>query len=236
MKNKIPAFFLSLILGGSNLAAADLYICGDSIAADYSRRDPRPAYGWGEYLPALCKKGVAVHDLAIPGSSTKTWFDTGKWADLCAQLKPGDFVFIALAFNDGDAKNPAAFSTPGDFGQNLETMIRDVRAAKATPLLLTPTVVYRADAETNARHRTYADVVRKKGGETHCEVIELNALFREKIAEDPEKFFILKRTVPVPNWLDFDPVHLNGSGAELAAECIVRIVREKRLSAEVLFP
>ncbi len=231
------ALSAALCGAGTMLFAADVYLCGDSIMADYSKRDPRPCYGWGEFIQGYCKSDVRVFDLAIPGSSTASWRNGDWWQNAVAKLQKGDFLLLGFGFNDGDATNPAAFCDETQFEKNLLSMAADVRQKGATPLFLTSTVTYQEKPEIRERHARYNDAVRRAAKKGDVELIDLNAKFLPFIdnADDAERYFVLKRQVPIKNWLDYDHVHLSENGARLAAKMVVAIIREKKLSLSTVF-
>ncbi len=228
---------MSLLTASSILLGADLYLCGDSIMADYRARDPRPCYGWGEFMQAHCRENVRVFDLAVPGSSTASWRKSNLWQNALKRVQKGDFVFLGFGLNDSDAENPAAFCTDKEFEQNLLEMAENVRSKGATPLFLTSTVTYQEPPEKRARHALYNDATRRAAAAGKVELVDLNAKFLPFIdaAPDAGRYFVLKRGFPVKNWLDYDPVHLSEAGAQCVAKMVVDLIAENHLSAQKLF-
>ncbi|MCQ2379318.1 MAG: GDSL-type esterase/lipase family protein [Victivallaceae bacterium] len=221
----------------SGVVASDIVLCGDSIMADYSRRDPRPCFGWGEFISGYCAKGVEVRNLAVPGSSTKTWLDKGLWGRAVSNLEAGDCVFIAFGNNDSDKGNPSAYVCEADFQSNLKRMVGEVREAGAVPVLLTTTSTYDADAATLARKASYNDAIRRVAADGNVPLLDLNVEFLVAMESDNggASYFVLKREVPVRNWLDYDKVHLNRNGAEMTAGLVVKLVKKSGGRPAALF-
>jgi lysophospholipase L1-like esterase len=145
-----------------------IFIAGDSTAAR-NNGNPTQGWGvpFADYFdPAL----VNIANRARGGRSSRTFITEGLWEQLLTELKAGDFVLIQFGHNDGGAINAeppgstrplrARGSLPGiggeseeidnvvtgkhevvrTFGSYLRTMIADVRARDATPIVLSTTV------------------------------------------------------------------------------------------------
>jgi lysophospholipase L1-like esterase len=151
-----------------NPALPTLWVAGDSTAAR-GRGDTQQGWAvpFANYFD-LAKINVA--NRARGGTSSRTFITTGLWAQLLAELKPGDFVIIQFGHNDGSPVNEdesvpkaarrARGSLPGlgdetqevdniitkkpeivrTYGWYLRKMIADTKAKGATPILLSLTL------------------------------------------------------------------------------------------------
>jgi lysophospholipase L1-like esterase len=73
-----------------------LFIVGDSTA--HNNAD----LGWGDHLAHLFNTAeINVANRAIAGRSSRSYIAEGHWADVLAELKPGDYVLIQMGHNDG---------------------------------------------------------------------------------------------------------------------------------------
>jgi lysophospholipase L1-like esterase len=73
-----------------------LFIVGDSTARNNAD------LGWGDHLaPLFNLTEINVANRAIAGRSSRSYIAEGHWADLLAELKPGDYVLIQMGHNDG---------------------------------------------------------------------------------------------------------------------------------------
>lgn len=122
--------------------------------------------GWGEEMTRFFDlKKINVLNQAIGGRSSRTFQTEGRWAAVVAMLRPGDTVLIQFGHNDGGALSEPPPVTPktrargtikgiGDessevdniltgkrevvrtYGWYMRKYIDDVRAAGATPIVL----------------------------------------------------------------------------------------------------
>jgi lysophospholipase L1-like esterase len=73
-----------------------LFIVGDSTARNNAD------LGWGDHLaPLFNLTEINVANRAIAGRSSRSYIAEGHWANLMAELKPGDYILIQMGHNDG---------------------------------------------------------------------------------------------------------------------------------------
>jgi rhamnogalacturonan acetylesterase len=151
----ITLFLLTVVA----TATPKVLICSDSTAASYRPPVDRTGWqGWGFYLGNYLS--IPVKNFAEPGESTRSFINKGSWANLLAQIVPGDIVIIEMGHNDEDdpldPRNGNAWrgTLPGigdniatgldrsgkseavkSFGAYLRRMILDVRARSGIPIL-----------------------------------------------------------------------------------------------------
>jgi DNA sulfur modification protein DndE len=155
------------------------------------RPDPaNPEHGWGQLLPKFFDKGVAVHNHAVNGRSTKSFIDEGKWSAVLGELKAGDYVFIEFGHNDEKSEDSTRYAAATtDYRRNLERFVVETRSKGATPILLTPIVrrKFNATGELENTHGEYPRVVRELASTLHVPLIDLEASTRRLItAAGPE--------------------------------------------------
>lgn len=195
-------------LGGGAIAgslAADtapqhhtLWIVGDSIAAAFNDTNYySPRYGWGTQLGNYIQ-GITIQNLAVSGTSSKSYIETEQYQTLLAGMQAGDYLMISFGHNDERAErgrytNPnGSPSVVGSFQYYLyEKYIMEARKKDVTPILVTPMV--RRDLGNNytgaSGHITstvkneegtfaggdYAKAIRKLGVGTGVPVLDLTA-------------------------------------------------------------
>lgn len=116
-----------------------IHLCGDSTCAPKDMSKGSPERGWGMMFPNFCDDGVQIINHARNGRSTKSFRDLGHWERVMKNLKPGDYVFLQFGHNDAKEDDPVRYAAPwGAYQDNLRRYIDEVRAAGATPVLLTP--------------------------------------------------------------------------------------------------
>ncbi len=159
-------------------APPTIFIASDSTASNYNQQR-YPQAGWGTFLPCALE-GAKVDNRAIGGRSTRTFIGEGRWNKLLADLKAGDAVLIQFGHNDASADKPERFAAPDTtYRQNLVSFIADVKAAGATPILLTP-VARRSfeNGKAKADYPTYSAIVRELAQQRQVPLIDLETQSR----------------------------------------------------------
>ena len=112
--------------------------------ADYEESTTQ-VRGWGEMFQQFVPQGVEVINHAIPGRSSKSFYDEGSWNNVKKQIRPGDFVFIQFAHNDEKAngeddpqgRGTAPWST---YRHYLINYVAETRQLGAEPIFVQPIV------------------------------------------------------------------------------------------------
>ena len=240
----LKSFFLSLgLLGCGLLAAADLYMAGDSTMQTY-REKAYPQQGWGQRMQELAGPGTKVHNLSIGGRSTKSFKAQGRWDKLLAQLKKGDFVIIQFGHNDGARQKPERYAPPAEYGENLRQFVADVRRAGGIPVLVTsiPFGNFKDGKVNPARFlEAYLKSMREVAAETKCDLIDLNRYAVEEFGKMGEEkvteLYLVLKPGEYPNYPDGrkDRCHLSDKGALFYAEAVVRLAGKQKLPIAGLF-
>ena len=220
-----------------------IHLAGDSTVSDYPP-EQFPMTGWGQALRDFCRPGIAVHNHASPGRSTKSFRDENRWRKLLDELRPGDFVLIQFGHNDQKADQPELYAEAETaYRTNLETYLREVRERKATPVLCT-SVNRRRFNEAGEFYSTlgeYPRVAREVGRATGTAVIDLNAIteqwFRSEGPAGTVPYFTIVKPGEYPGYPDGveDNSHFCRFGAEQIAREVVRCAREQGLPLADLF-
>jgi lysophospholipase L1-like esterase len=234
---------LAAIAAPVMLWGADIILTGDSTMAKYNVKRA-PLTGWGMELQPLCKDGVKVYNQAISGASSKSYRENF-WVKAIAKVKAGDFVFIQFGHNDR-SKKADRFSDPETtFQDNLRFFIAEVRAKKATPVLLTITPVCRFNKKGemyNAKtHQNYIDAIRKVAKEENVALIDHNSLLLKEFgalgAEKAAKMYMNLAPGKYTAYPDGkkDNTHLCSTGAKIAAKAAVENAKSQNLPVAGLF-
>ena len=77
-----------------------VYLAGDSTMADKPTDPPNPEFGWGQLLPRFFTDPAMIVNHAANGRSTRSFIAEGRWPQLIATVRPGDWVIIQFAHND----------------------------------------------------------------------------------------------------------------------------------------
>ena len=219
--------------------AFTLFMIGDSTMANKPLVPPNPERGWGQLLPIYLKEPVRIENHAMNGRSAKSFIAEGRWETVLKKLKPGDYVIIQFGHNDEKIAGQGA-GPFGDYKKNLERLVSETRAGKATPILATPIARRRFDKEGKFfdTHGDYPKAVKQVADEMNVPLLDLHAKTSELLKQlGPELSLRLFNHVAPgeyarhPDGLK-DDTHLNPLGAtrvcDLAVEELTTKVPELR--------
>ncbi|HVE56924.1 MAG TPA: GDSL-type esterase/lipase family protein [Pyrinomonadaceae bacterium] len=215
-----------------------VFLAGDSTMAQKAS-DKRPETGWGEYLQSQFDESrVKIENHAQNGRSTKSFIAEGRWQAIVDKLKKGDYVFIEFGHNDEKLDKPGTGAAAnGEYRDNLIRFIKDVRAKKAFPVLLTPVMRRRFNekGEFFDTHGEYPDAVRKVAAEFKVPLIDMHhkseAVIKKLGVEDSKKLFLILKPKEHPNYPEGieDNTHFSAFGAEQMARQAADGIREAKI-------
>jgi len=218
-------------------ARVTLHLAGDSTMAD-KVREKRPETGWGERLQQFFREDrVRVANYAQNGRSTRTFISEGRWDALLSEVKAGDYVFIEFGHNDESKEKVDRYTPPEDFKRNLTRFVADVKARNATPVLMTPVMRRRFDAQGAVQdtHGEYPDLVRSVAAETGTALIDMHRATGKVLAErglsGSRELFLQLKPGENPNYPQGveDNTHSSPLGASLNARLAAEGIRELKL-------
>ncbi len=235
MRIQFAALALAAIVGAIAEPTVGIYLVGDSTMADKPTPETNPERGWGQLLPNFFDEHVAIHNHAVNGRSTKSFIDEGKWGAVEHALKPGDYVFIQFGHNDEKIEDSARYAAPYTaYRRNLERFVAETRAKGATPVLFTPIVrrKFNAQGTLEDTHGAYPLVVREVARDLNVAFVDLQAstedLVRSAGPESSKKLYVWVAPGESKMYPDGhqDDTHLSVLGATrvagLAAAAIAR--------------
>jgi lysophospholipase L1-like esterase len=222
-------------------AAADepvtVFLAGDSTMA-HKDDNKRPETGWGEQLQKrFDERRLRIDNHAANGRSTKTFIAEGRWQALIDKVKPGDYVLIQFGHNDESKDKGDRYTPPEDFRANLARFVADVRAKKATPVLLTPVMRRRFDNDGKFydTHGEYPDLTRRVASELKVPLIDMHRMSEKVLVsygpEPSRKLFLQLKPGENPNYPGGveDNTHFSPLGADVMAALAVDGFREQKL-------
>ena len=238
------AVLLALATGLGTVQAQEarepkLFIASDSTAQHYNQ-ERYPQAGWGSFLGCVLT-GAEVDNRAIGGRSTRTFVNEGRWNRLLADLRPGDGVLIQFGHNDASENKPERFAdAETTYRQFLVSFIADVRAAGATPVLLTP-VARRSfeNGQAKADFPTYSAVVRQLAEMRGVPLVDLESSSRallDQIGYDAaEPLYLHYAPGEAPPWPEgvSDDTHFSELGARRMANLVAEGLRATPLAPYV---
>jgi len=228
-----------------NPSLPTLYLVGDSTVRNGKADGSGGQWGWGEPLVDYFDAAkINVVNRAIGGRSSRTYITEGRWDELLAMLKPGDFVIIQFGHNDpgplddasrargtlrgvgDDSKeidNPLTHKheVVHSYGWYLRKYVTDTLAKGATPIVCSP--IPRKtwkDGRIARAADSYGGWARQVAEAKSVAFVDLN----EMIAR---RYDALGEAAVEP--LFGDPhTHTSRAGAELNAQCVVAGVKALR--------
>lgn len=218
-------------------ARTQVFMIGDSTMADKPLED-NPERGWGQLLPTFFGDKVVIQNHAMNGRSTKSFIDEGRWDAVLRQLKSGDWVFIQFGHNDEKKEDPKRYAAPHtDYKTNLARFVNEARRKGATPILLTPVMRRRFDAQGKFfdTHGEYPEAVRALAKDLNVALIDMHQssqkLIEQHGAEGSKKLFL--HIAPgayksLPNGKQ-DDTHFSEYGATQMADLVVAELRRQTL-------
>ena len=213
-----------------------LYLIGDSTIS-IKDVDKYPETGWGMPFAHFFDESVTVDNRAKNGRSTKTFISENLWQPIANQLQPGDWVFIQFGHNDEVKEKVGRYTTPEEYKANLLRFIRETRAKKANPLLLTPVARRKFDEQGRLQetHAQYSDLVREVARETNTPLIDLDrqsqALLQQYGPETSKLFYLHLAPDEHPNYPEgkADDTHFSELGARKMAQLVLASIKAQQL-------
>ena len=161
-----------------------VWLMGDSTVTDQPAQvpyAPGATYaGWGQMLPVYLGEQYCVSNHAHSGLSTETFRDKGHYDLMYPLLRPGDMVLIQFGHNDQKRLHLAADK---GYTENLLRYIRELRAAGACPVLVTPLArnTWASDTDYNDMLLPFAAAMKRLGEAEDVPVADLHGAMKAAI-------------------------------------------------------
>jgi lysophospholipase L1-like esterase len=212
--------------GAAGAATPGIYVIGDSTASVYDK-DLYPRMGWAQplqdYFALAC---ATVHDQALSGRSSKSFYDEGAWAPIRALLQRGDYVLIQFGHNDEKTDDSTLYTDPATtYPQYLTKYLDDAEAKGAIPVLLTSIARNKwSNGRLMDTHGAYPDAVRALAAKRNVPLVDTTALtgeyFQRLGQSETTKLFMDLAAGQFPNYPNgnSDDTHLQEQGARSVAQ------------------
>ena len=233
MKKIILGFFLTCTLMSAMPAKKiKIWLCGDSTIA-IKQTTSYPETGWGMPFVHFWDSTVQVNNLAKNGRSTKTFINENLWQQVLEGASEGDYVFIQFGHNDESVEKKERYTTPAEFKANLTKFVKEARALKAIPILLTPVSRRKFDTTGKAleTHQLYSALTKEVALAENVLFIDLDSksrdLYQEFGKENSTLLFLQLKPGEHPNYPDgkIDNTHFSELGARLIAQLVLKEVK-----------
>ena len=160
-----------------------IFVIGDSTAANKDTTGGKQERGWAMVLQEYFdEQMITVDNHAVNGRSSKSFIDEGRWDNVLAKIKPGDYVIIQFGHNDEKPKADRHTDPGSTFDYNLAKFVRETREHGGIPVLMNAVVrrnfVMKApanDDDEKLRTQTFGDAPKTVEGDS---LIDTHGLYR----------------------------------------------------------
>jgi lysophospholipase L1-like esterase len=216
-----------------------LFLIGDSTV----NTPTKGQLGWGKPISSLFDTNrINVLNKARGGRSSRTYYTEGLWEEVRSSLKPGDFVLMQFGHNDGgplsDGRARASIKGNGDetqevdnkttgkkeavhtYGWYLRTYIKDTKAARATPIVLSliPRNIWK-DGKVIRAGNDYGKWAAEAAKTEAALFVDLNSIVANHYDE------LGSAKIQQDFFSTADHTHTTPAGAEFNARCVVEGIR-----------
>lgn len=229
----VAALMLGLLPLGALAATPEhtLWLVGDSTVCSFNDKYFYPRYGYGTQIGNYLDGTYEVKNLAVSGTSSKSFTSHANYATLTAGMKAGDALIIGFGHNDEKVGEEARYTDPkgnwqteGSFAKSLwDNYVSKAQAKNVEVVLCTPIVRWSSNATIsgNNAHDTaqgnYATAIQTLGTDKSIPVVDLTAKTKalyEQLGPD--------QSANLHAWLYgdvkyMDGTHLNLYGAQQVA-------------------
>jgi lysophospholipase L1-like esterase len=215
-----------------------VWLVGDSTMCTYEP-ERGPITGWGMPFAHFFDSTVVINNRARGGRSTRTFIEEKRWQAVADSVSEGDYVFIQFGHND-EAKEPqyaARYTSVPDYKTNLARFIKETRAKKGIPVLITPVSRMKFDSTGKAleTHVEYTNAVFEVGKQYQTPVIDLDRMSRELLQkmgpQNAKLLFMQYEPGQEPLFPEGqkDNTHFNEFGARKIAELVLAELRNQKI-------
>lgn len=222
-----------------------VFIIGDSTVKNGRGDGSNQQWGWGSFFwQFFDTTKVSIENHALGGRSSRTFIDEGLWDGVIKAVRPGDYVFVQFGHNDagplntgraravlrgnGDQDTTVVMEADGriatihTFGWYMRKYAKEVKAKKATPILLShiPRNQWLTSDSLNVRRNedSFGGWTREAAKQSKAHFIDLNARVADKYDQ-------LGKDV-VPRLFHGDHTHTSREGALLNAFTVAEGIRD----------
>jgi arabinogalactan endo-1,4-beta-galactosidase len=220
-----------------------LWLVGDATV----RTDTDQWQGWGEVLfNHFDDSRINVYNKAVYGLTSRSYIAQGRWKEVLAAARPGDYVMVQFGYHDG---GPIGGPRNGDrgvlpwvgdeskdyndvrtktivtvhtFGWYLRQYIADARAKGLSVILVTsvPRDQWNADGSLDNVQRQYAQWTLQVGLQQNVPVLDLNTIVADRYSA------MGKAKVSGTFFTANEHGLTTPAGAEFNAACLVKGIRD----------
>jgi len=228
--------FLSLAAFSLPPKKIKIWLIGDSTMANKEIK-AYPETGWGMPFTYFFDSSVVVDNRAKNGRSTQSFIDEKLWQPVVDNLNEGDYVLVQFGHND-EVPTKKTYTTEEQFKNNLIRYVKETRAKKSIPVLITPVARRKFDSTGHiiGTHEVYSEIARSVAKQLNVPLIDLDKKSQELLQQfGPETSKLLYNHLQPgehPNYPDgkVDDTHFNELGARKMAEIVLQEIKNLKLT------
>lgn len=216
--------------------AVTVFLAGNSTVVD---QDDDPWASWGQMIPRFFQQGVAISNQAESGLSLGSFLSSNRLKKVLNMMKPGDYLFVEFGHNDQKEKGPddGAFKS---YSERMKLFVNEFRKKGGLPVIVSPANrrSFGDDGKITNSLGDYPEAARKVAYELGVPFIDLNAmtktLYEAMGPENSKNLFVIYPANTFPDQKEAlnDNTHFNSYGAYEIAKCIIKGIRDNKLSLE----
>ena len=153
---------------------AALHFVGDSIGMTYAEEDSFPVQGWSYFLDEIFNENITVSDHSAEGETFASFISSGKWDAVKTELAEGDYVVIALGYEDAVNETPIT---------ELETAMAayktDAEAKGADVIFTTPAPTV-GSTDENDKLTQYSEKIKSFAEKARAVVVDVNTSVKKQ--------------------------------------------------------
>lgn len=221
-----------------------LWVVGDSTVSGFNDKYYMPRVGWGEGLKLFFKDDLRIINLAISGTSSKSFRKTDNYRSFIEGIAEGDFLIIGFGHNDekrGDSTFTSAIGdkdSEGSFEHSLyRYYIKPANDKGASCILVTPiarrdkNLIYKNDFVHITPDGDYPRAIRQLGQELSIPVCDLtkqtvDIALKVDAGDDPDNNTLMMHARTGSRPICVDDTHTSMFGAAVNAYLIAQDIRK----------
>ncbi|SFR86558.1 pectinesterase family protein [Anaeromicropila populeti] len=227
-----------------------IWVIGDSTVSAFSDSYYYPRYGWGTQLDKYFDSNAfEVKNLAISGTSSKSFTTSTEYQTLLAGMAEGDYLFIGFGHNDEKTEaerftNPnGTYLEAGTFANSLyENYVKLAKDKGCTTILCTPIVrrtatgvwsdsqLHVTAASGDYEGGDYSQAIRNLGTALNIPVVDMTTLTKNLYDSLGASETIYLHAWTSSNQNSVDNTHTNIWGAFYNAYFIAKTIKELNIS------
>ncbi|MCR4743920.1 MAG: hypothetical protein K5894_01670 [Lachnospiraceae bacterium] len=221
----------------------NVWIVGDSTVSAFNDNYYMPRYGWGTQLGLYFNDDVNFINLAISGTSSKSFRSRENYSKFINGISDGDFLLIGFGHNDEKTGSMTFTSADGDmytegsFAESLKKYYIDpAEKAGASVILVTPIVrrdperKYTGDSIHVTKYGDYAGAIKKLAMEMSLTISDLTSETKDIYLavdsdDDPDNDSLYQHARTGSSPISVDDTHTSLFGAAVNAYLIAKDIR-----------